>query len=147
MAQKPIEHKLKIVTQTPIQQKLRNKTITAKKWAEMVKPGDWINRGGPGSDTTQTMEALAARFGLDAEALTGRRGVVVRFAVIAYLVAGDALDVADGDAGDVCGGLRGLAGGVADDLLPVHAGVKVKFAHVVCSPCDEVLRAATRAAR
>jgi acyl-CoA hydrolase len=63
MAQKPIEHKLKIVTQTPIQQKLRNKTITAKKWAEMVKPGDWINRGGPGSDTTQTMEALAARFG------------------------------------------------------------------------------------
>ncbi|HPC74836.1 MAG TPA: acetyl-CoA hydrolase/transferase C-terminal domain-containing protein [Syntrophales bacterium] len=63
MAQKPIENKLKIITQTPIQQKLRNKIITAKKWAEMVKPGDWINRGGPGSDTLPTMEALAARFG------------------------------------------------------------------------------------
>ncbi|HRT27154.1 MAG TPA: hypothetical protein P5573_03455, partial [Syntrophales bacterium] len=48
---------------TPIQQKLRDKLITAKKWAEMVKSGDWINRGGPGSDTTVTMEALAARFG------------------------------------------------------------------------------------
>ncbi len=63
MAQQKIENKLKIVTQTPIQQKLRNKIITAKKWAEMVKSGDWINRGGPGSDTLPCMEALAARFG------------------------------------------------------------------------------------
>ena len=48
---------------TPTQQKLRDKTITAKQWADMVKPGEWINRGGPGSDTLPTMEALAARFG------------------------------------------------------------------------------------
>jgi len=63
MAQKKIENKLKIITQTPTQQKLRDKTITAQKWASMVKSGDWINRGGPGSDTLPTMEALAARFG------------------------------------------------------------------------------------
>jgi len=61
MAQKPIENKGKVVMSTPLQQKLRDKTITAKKWAEMVKPGDWINRGGPGSDTLPTMEALSAR--------------------------------------------------------------------------------------
>lgn len=48
---------------TPTQQKLRDKTITAKQWADMVKPGDWINRGGPGSDTLPTIEALCARFG------------------------------------------------------------------------------------
>jgi acetylornithine deacetylase/succinyl-diaminopimelate desuccinylase-like protein len=48
---------------TPVQQKLRDKTITPKKWADMVKPGEWINRGGPGSDTTVLMEALAARLG------------------------------------------------------------------------------------
>jgi acyl-CoA hydrolase len=63
MAQKPIENKGKIHMPTPLQQKLRDKTITAKKWAEMVKPGEWINRGGPGADTLPTMEALAARFG------------------------------------------------------------------------------------
>jgi len=61
MPQKKIENKVTITT--PIQQKLRDKLITAKKWAEMVKSGDWINRGGPGSDTTATMEALAARLG------------------------------------------------------------------------------------
>ncbi len=64
MAQQPIPNKVTIaMSTTPTQQKLRDKLITAKKWAEMVKPGDWINRGGPGSDTTVTMEALAARFG------------------------------------------------------------------------------------
>ncbi|HOK06602.1 MAG TPA: acetyl-CoA hydrolase/transferase C-terminal domain-containing protein [Syntrophales bacterium] len=63
MPQPKIENKEKIHMPTPLQQKLRDKTITAKKWAEMVKPGDWINRGGPGSDTFVTMEALAARLG------------------------------------------------------------------------------------
>jgi len=63
MAQKKIEEKMKIMMTTPTQQKLRDKTITAKQWADMVKPGEWINRGGPGSDSLPTMEALAARFG------------------------------------------------------------------------------------
>ncbi|MCX5841306.1 MAG: hypothetical protein NTY16_07625, partial [Deltaproteobacteria bacterium] len=63
MAQKKIEHKEKVWMPTPVQQKIKNKTITAKKWADMVKPGQWINRGGPGSDTFVTMEALAARLG------------------------------------------------------------------------------------
>ena len=61
MPQQKIAHKDKVWMPTPVQQKLRDKTITAKKWAEMVKPGDWINRGGPGSDTLPTMEALSAR--------------------------------------------------------------------------------------
>ena len=52
MPQQKIANKEKIWMPTPVQQKLRDKTITAKKWADMVKPGDWINRGGPGSDTT-----------------------------------------------------------------------------------------------
>lgn len=63
MAQEKIQEKLKITMTTPTQQKLRDKMITAKQWADMVKPGEWINRGGPGSDTFPTMEALAARFG------------------------------------------------------------------------------------
>ncbi len=63
MGQKKIEGKLKITMTTPTQQKLRDKTVTARKWAEMVRPGDWINRGGPGSDTLPTMEALCARLG------------------------------------------------------------------------------------
>ena len=61
MPQQKIANKDKVWIPTPVQQKLRNKMITAKKWAEMVKPGDWINRGGPGSDTLPTMEALSAR--------------------------------------------------------------------------------------
>jgi acyl-CoA hydrolase len=61
MAQEKVKNHFTMTT--PTQQKLRDKTITAKQWAEMVKPGDWIDRGGPGSDTTQTMEALAGRFG------------------------------------------------------------------------------------
>ena len=63
MPQQKIANKEKVWMPTPVQQKLRDKTITAKKWAEMVKPGEWINRGGPGSDTTASMEALAARLG------------------------------------------------------------------------------------
>jgi acyl-CoA hydrolase len=63
MAQQKIENKEKVWMPTPVMQKIRNKTITAKQWADMVKPGDWINRGGPGSDTFVTMEALAARLG------------------------------------------------------------------------------------
>jgi acyl-CoA hydrolase len=63
MPQQKIANKEKIWMPTPAQQKLRDKTITAKKWADMVKPGDWINRGGPGADTLPCMEALAARLG------------------------------------------------------------------------------------
>ncbi|HOH73308.1 MAG TPA: acetyl-CoA hydrolase/transferase C-terminal domain-containing protein [Syntrophales bacterium] len=63
MPQEKIANKEKIWMPTPVQQKLRDKTITAKQWADMVKPGEWINRGGPGSDTFVTMEALAARLG------------------------------------------------------------------------------------
>jgi acyl-CoA hydrolase len=63
MAQEKIQEKLKIMMTTPTQQKLRDKTITAKQWADMVKSGDWISRGGPGSDSLPTMEALCARFG------------------------------------------------------------------------------------
>ena len=63
MAQKKVEEKLKITMTTPTQQKLRDKTITAKQWADMVKPGEWINRGGPGADTLPTMEAMCERFG------------------------------------------------------------------------------------
>jgi acyl-CoA hydrolase len=48
---------------TPAQQKIRDKTITAKQWAEMVKSGDWINIGGPGSDPTATLDALGERLG------------------------------------------------------------------------------------
>ena len=62
MAQEKIKEPLKIRMTPPTQQKLRDKTITAKQWADMVKPGDWINRGGPGADSLPSMEALAARF-------------------------------------------------------------------------------------
>lgn len=48
---------------TPTQQKIRDKTITAKQWAEMVKSGDWIGVGGPGSDPTACIDALGARLG------------------------------------------------------------------------------------
>jgi acyl-CoA hydrolase len=51
------------MSQTPIQQKIRNKTITAKKWAEMVKDGDWFYMGGPGGDPVVTIEALCQRLG------------------------------------------------------------------------------------
>jgi acyl-CoA hydrolase len=47
----------------PTQQKLRDKLITAKQWAEMVKSGDWINTGGPGADPTACVDALGARLG------------------------------------------------------------------------------------
>ena len=48
---------------TPMQQKLRDKTITAKQWADMVKSGEWINVGGPGADPTACLDALGARLG------------------------------------------------------------------------------------
>jgi len=63
MAQKNVDNKGKVWMPTPVQQQLRDKTITAKQWADMVKPGEWINRGGPGADSLPTMEALCARFG------------------------------------------------------------------------------------
>lgn len=45
------------------QQKFRDKIITAKQWANMVKSGDWINIGGPGSDSTVCIDALGERLG------------------------------------------------------------------------------------
>jgi len=48
---------------TPVQQKIRDKTITAKKWAEMVKDGDWIAVGGPGSDPTACIDEMCQRLG------------------------------------------------------------------------------------
>lgn len=48
---------------TPIQQKIRDKTITAKQWAEMVKSGDWILPGTVAGDSTACMEELGPRLG------------------------------------------------------------------------------------
>jgi len=51
------------MSQTPIQQKIRNKTITGKQLAEKVKTGDWIRAGGPGGDPTVCIEAICQRLG------------------------------------------------------------------------------------
>ena len=48
---------------TPMQQKIRDKTITAKQWADMVKSGNWINLGNVSSDSTACMDALSERLG------------------------------------------------------------------------------------
>ena len=48
---------------TPIQQKIRNKTITAKQFGEMVKSGDWIDIGVIGSEATVTKKAIFERLG------------------------------------------------------------------------------------
>lgn len=48
---------------TPTQQKIRDKTITAKQFAEMVKSGDWIQIGVIGSEATVTKKAVFERLG------------------------------------------------------------------------------------
>ncbi|MEA4925487.1 MAG: acetyl-CoA hydrolase/transferase C-terminal domain-containing protein [Syntrophomonadaceae bacterium] len=48
---------------SPIQQKIRDKTISAKQFAEMVKPGDWLLAGTAAGDATACMEAVAQRLG------------------------------------------------------------------------------------
>ena len=48
---------------TPIQQKIRNKTISSEKWASMVKSGDWILSGSGGAQGRQCMDTLADRLG------------------------------------------------------------------------------------
>jgi acyl-CoA hydrolase len=48
---------------TPVQQKIRNKTITAQKWASMVKSGDWLSPGACGSSAIAAEHALADRLG------------------------------------------------------------------------------------
>jgi acyl-CoA hydrolase len=48
---------------TPVQQKIRDKTITPQKWAEMVKSGDWICLGGAGADGVACPDALVDRIG------------------------------------------------------------------------------------
>jgi len=45
------------------EQQVHAKTITASQWADMVKSGDWIYTGGPGSDPIATIEALCPRLG------------------------------------------------------------------------------------
>ena len=45
------------------EQQVRAKTITAAQWADMVKSGDWIYTGGPGSDPIASIEALCPRLG------------------------------------------------------------------------------------
>lgn len=49
---------------TPTEQKIRDKTITAKQWADMVKSGDWIMCcSGPAADSTACLDALGERLG------------------------------------------------------------------------------------
>ena len=48
---------------TPTQQKIRDKTITAQQWADMVKSGDWISTGSVGGDATACVDALSRRLG------------------------------------------------------------------------------------
>ena len=48
---------------SPVQQRIRDKTISAKKFAEMVKPGDWIVNGTVGGDGTACPHAVAQRLG------------------------------------------------------------------------------------
>lgn len=48
---------------TPIQQKIRDKTITAAQWADMVKDNDWIYPGMVGGDSTACIEELGLRLG------------------------------------------------------------------------------------
>jgi len=48
---------------TPAQQKIRDKTITAAKWAAMVKDGDWILPGTVGGDSTACVEELGLMLG------------------------------------------------------------------------------------
>ena len=45
------------------QQKVHDKTITARQWASMVKSNDWITVGGIGSDPTACIHALGDRLG------------------------------------------------------------------------------------
>ena len=48
---------------TPIQQKIRDKTVTAIQWADMVKDDDWISPGNVGGDSTACVEELGLRLG------------------------------------------------------------------------------------
>ena len=48
---------------SPIQQKIRDKTITASQFADMVRTGDWINIGVIGSEATVTRKAIFERLG------------------------------------------------------------------------------------
>ena len=48
---------------TPVQQKIRDKTISAEKMAGLVKSGDWFTVGSAIGDTTACGEAIAKRLG------------------------------------------------------------------------------------
>jgi acyl-CoA hydrolase len=48
---------------TPVQQKIRNKTISAEKMAGLVKSGDWFTMGSAVGDSTACAEAIAKRLG------------------------------------------------------------------------------------
>lgn len=47
----------------PTQQKIRDKIITAKHWAEVVKSGEWIFLGSTGGSATACIDALSKRLG------------------------------------------------------------------------------------
>ena len=48
---------------SPIQQRIRDKTISASRFAELVKPGDWLNVGTVGGDAAACAHAVAQRLG------------------------------------------------------------------------------------
>ena len=48
---------------TPIEQKIRNKKKTSQQIIDMIKPGDWINMGSVGGDSTVLAYELAQRLG------------------------------------------------------------------------------------
>lgn len=52
-----------MVKSSPIQQKIRDKTISAKQFADMVKSGDWINIGVVGAEATITKKTVFERLG------------------------------------------------------------------------------------
>jgi len=48
---------------TPIQQKIRDKKRTPQQIVDMIKPGDWLNMGSVGGDSTVMMYEVAQRLG------------------------------------------------------------------------------------
>lgn len=51
------------VMTTPIQQKIRDKKKTPQQIIDMIKPGDWVNMGSVGGDSTVLTNELAGRLG------------------------------------------------------------------------------------
>lgn len=51
------------MTTTSVMQKIRDKTISAQQFAEMVKPGDWFTLGSASAESTACGDAVAQRLG------------------------------------------------------------------------------------